>query len=845
MTQIKKVKTSEGVQFYPQTHTKAVIDDNGYTAESRLGALQDEINQAQLAVGAVPSDLTPTGNSSNWVTSGGVYNALTELEAEVDNRTIITEQNEIAISSLTSTSGNIIREDGKWNNGGSNYIFYTYACSPGDKFIITANVTATSFYAWLANLTRSNGGNVSYATGETGRHAITHNTTTDILTAPAGTAYLYICKQNGNVVQTPQHLYSIMQTSLKTAVENNADNIALNAAAIENTDRSYSKITEIDLDNYPDQVRRIEMASGTFGGNTVTGKHIFVSIKSNSKYEITTANNGSNLHYTWTTEASKSPIGGTSPSYCSGYTNVIALSPGKTYTLESPSDARYLYLTTLLTSVDTRPTYLAKYESLPDRLTGFESDIESLNSSLTAETVLNDFETDSFTGTSNITVSKVTEDNGWLVTNVTKTDSNYALYVLPSNMVVGRRYKISYDYECSLSSNPWWWMITASNTTTTLGVGTALYNGTGHRDWIYTHVSGGVYLRLASSSQNSGSTAKLTNIVISEIDDIDTVVERLTTLEEGGEKGHREIVKTEVLSNNTGKYIGEKIVINEEHTFSLSSYMSAGKTHQSGTVWGDYFFMISDTMTSIYVYNLSTKTLLYTWSGSALDSAHHCNQCTFGIEYYDASDPFPLLYVSVNNALSGTYAGRCSQEVYRISGTWDSTANEYTAFTFTKVQTIWLPDMTAENALGNANMAIDRRRQLMVFYSRNNISTDSNYQICRITEMEIPHFRNTSNNVVETVILDKKDILTSYEIPTTATYMQGGVIQDGKLYIAKGYANVNVIALYVVDLYGKALVASIDLLGNGYTWEPEGVFIYDGKLMTSANNGSVYYFTFT
>lgn len=83
MTQIKKVKTSEGVQFYPQTHTKAVIDDNGYTAESRLGAMQDEINQAQLEIGAVPSDLAPTEDSTNWVTSGGVYNALQNIQTDV------------------------------------------------------------------------------------------------------------------------------------------------------------------------------------------------------------------------------------------------------------------------------------------------------------------------------------------------------------------------------------------------------------------------------------------------------------------------------------------------------------------------------------------------------------------------------------------------------------------------------------------------------------------------------------------------------------------------------------------------------------------------------------------
>ncbi len=85
MTQIKKLKNSQRVQVYPQTHTKAVIDDNGYTAESRLQAMHDEINQAQLEVGAVPSDLTPTEGSANWVTSGGIHAALQNDEARVDN----------------------------------------------------------------------------------------------------------------------------------------------------------------------------------------------------------------------------------------------------------------------------------------------------------------------------------------------------------------------------------------------------------------------------------------------------------------------------------------------------------------------------------------------------------------------------------------------------------------------------------------------------------------------------------------------------------------------------------------------------------------------------------------
>lgn len=84
MTHIKKITDKQGNDIYLRTHTKAVVDDNGYTAESRLQAMQDEINQAQLEVGAVPSDLSPTKDSTNWVTSGGIYNELyTQLQGEM------------------------------------------------------------------------------------------------------------------------------------------------------------------------------------------------------------------------------------------------------------------------------------------------------------------------------------------------------------------------------------------------------------------------------------------------------------------------------------------------------------------------------------------------------------------------------------------------------------------------------------------------------------------------------------------------------------------------------------------------------------------------------------------
>lgn len=76
-----KITDQNGVQVFPITHVSAVIDANGNSVEQVLGAQTDLIQQAQMEVGAVPSDLVPTKESTNWVTSGGVYDA-TSIEGD-------------------------------------------------------------------------------------------------------------------------------------------------------------------------------------------------------------------------------------------------------------------------------------------------------------------------------------------------------------------------------------------------------------------------------------------------------------------------------------------------------------------------------------------------------------------------------------------------------------------------------------------------------------------------------------------------------------------------------------------------------------------------------------------
>jgi hypothetical protein len=87
MAEINKIydDAARATQVYPQTHERAVVDNNGTTAETKFQMISDLVNQKQMEVGAVPSDLTPTEGSTNWVTSGGIKSALTANNISYDN----------------------------------------------------------------------------------------------------------------------------------------------------------------------------------------------------------------------------------------------------------------------------------------------------------------------------------------------------------------------------------------------------------------------------------------------------------------------------------------------------------------------------------------------------------------------------------------------------------------------------------------------------------------------------------------------------------------------------------------------------------------------------------------
>lgn len=258
-------------------------------------------------------------------------------------------------------------------------------------------------------------------------------------------------------------------------------------------------------------------------------------------------------------------------------------------------------------------------------------------------------------------------------------------------------------------------------------------------------------------------------------------------------------------------------------------YASNSKGNQSSAAYGDYLVLVPKSRGYLHLYNLRTKKpvcSLKLTANTEFDykgvDLYHCNQTTFGVDFYEPSDPFPLMYISQR----AREDRRCFLEVYRLVPNREEGEDDYSSLDAKLVQTIFFPAMSFDNSLGNVNCAIDSQEHLVYTYSRNNTKGDDNYRECKISCFEIPRCDK------DTVFLEDKDIKMSYMLGCSALNMQGGCILNGKLYIGQGYKSAGYIYLNVVDLKKKSL-QRIDLLDNGVTWEPEGCFTYNGNIMIS------------
>ncbi len=290
-------------------------------------------------------------------------------------------------------------------------------------------------------------------------------------------------------------------------------------------------------------------------------------------------------------------------------------------------------------------------------------------------------------------------------------------------------------------------------------------------------------------------------------------------------------------NNNSGTSIPGGILTSTKSYLYIDEISTDGMAHQSAACYGDYAFLISNKMINVRVFNMRTNTRVFDLRNQTplgTGTIYHCNQACFGTQKYSEEDPFPLLYISQHQNKSN----RSFIQVFRVLPTSAGSGQEYTAFAFEKIQTIYFPVLTDDNSLGNVNAVIDTDNHFIYTYSRNNNSTAENYGKCKISKFKIPDALESAS-----VILSDEDILDSFFIETSAINMQGGAYHDGLLYIGRGVPSAGYVNLYVVDLFNRRLWFTVDLLNNGFRYEPEGAFFYKDNLYIGASS-RIFKFTF-
>lgn len=297
----------------------------------------------------------------------------------------------------------------------------------------------------------------------------------------------------------------------------------------------------------------------------------------------------------------------------------------------------------------------------------------------------------------------------------------------------------------------------------------------------------------------------------------------------GNENNGDEEKGNEEKRNNTKTYDPIPTTPDENAYLYIDEISNEGIAHQSAACYGDYAFFISNKMIHVMVYNMRTNQRFFTLKQDPLGTGtiYHCNQACFGTQKYSEEDPFPLLYISQFQNKSN----RCFITVFRILPAFSDADQEYSDFTFERIQTIYFPVATDENCLNNVNAVIDPNHRFIYTYSRNNNSAAENYQKCKISKFNLPE-----SIAPGSVYLTNNDLLDSFFVDARAVNVQGGAYHNGMLYIGRGAPGVGYVYLYVVDLANQKLYYTIDLLNNGFTWEPEGAYFYNDNLYIGASN---------
>lgn len=224
---------------------------------------------------------------------------------------------------------------------------------------------------------------------------------------------------------------------------------------------------------------------------------------------------------------------------------------------------------------------------------------------------------------------------------------------------------------------------------------------------------------------------------------------------------------------------------------------------QGGTNFGRYYVQTITGGAEFYLYDIELNELLAVIPLVGDGNAYKNNNANFGTEYYDVSDPMPLLYVSS--------AYDYEINVFRFyveNDTWKVMT----------VQTISYPTIDNEAGFYSCNVVLDNENGFLYLtplsYIYTTLENEQHFYKFRMPKL--------SDGDVELSIADAIDHCAVWDYIHAP---QGALIVNGYLYQLHGVGNA---FLRVFDFEQGKYIKTYNLFNYGYNMEPESLGYYNG-----------------
>ncbi|MBO5889487.1 MAG: hypothetical protein J6Q58_05045 [Clostridia bacterium] len=220
----------------------------------------------------------------------------------------------------------------------------------------------------------------------------------------------------------------------------------------------------------------------------------------------------------------------------------------------------------------------------------------------------------------------------------------------------------------------------------------------------------------------------------------------------------------------------------------------------------------------------------------------HSNSVCFSSEFYEGGDEYPLLYSNIYNNYLGAedeMLGVCLvYRIQRIGNEYKSTLVQLIKIDFCEDAKLWKAHEDKHGVRPYGNFVVDKESKSYWAFTMRNEELGTRYfkfDLPKVSDGEVDEDLG-----VKKVVLKDTDIKEYFDCEYHR-YIQGAILNNGKIYSTEGFRNDNKNhpAIRIIDLNTKK-EDYYDIMNLGFTSEPEFIDFYNDTCFYSDYEGNLY-----